>query len=152
MPSFQLMGRGEVLEWSSRGIEFGGHSCNHPELPFVEDERLEEEIEECKDDLTTLLGKAPTSFAYPFGAVSPKVEAAVRNHFEIAFTAWQGVLHLGTNPYLVPRIRFVPGETRFGIWCRLRLGRNLLEVCRGRWARLARKTGSRATAERALPA
>ena len=125
MPSFQLMSRDEILEWSNKGIEFGGHSCHHPELPFVEDKRLEGEIAECKEDLTALLGKVPTSFAYPFGAVNPKVEAAVRNHFEIAFTAWQGVLHLGTNPYLVPRIRFVPGETRFGIWCRLRLGRNL---------------------------
>ena len=152
MPSFQLMSRDEILEWSNKGIEFGGHSCHHPELPFVEDKRLEGEIAECKEDLTALLGKVPTSFAYPFGAVSPKVEAAVRNHFEIAFTAWQGVLHLGTNPYLVPRIRFVPGETRFGIWCRLRLGRNPLEACRGRWARFARKTRSNATTGRALHA
>ena len=152
LPSFQLMSRGEILEWSKRGIEFGGHSCHHPELPFVEDERLELEIAQCKDDLTALLGKVPASFAYPFGAVSPRVEAAVRNHFEIAFTAWQGTLHLGTNPHLAPRIQFVPGETRFGIWCRLRLGRNLLETFRGRWARLAGKTGRGPTTGHALPA
>lgn len=152
LPSLQLMSRGEILEWSNRGIEFGGHSCHHPELPLVDDERLEGEIAGCKDDLTILLGKVPTSFAYPFGAVSPKVEAAARNHFEISFTSWQGVLHLGTNPHLAPRIQFVPGETRFGIWCRLRLGRNLLEVCRGRWARFAGKTGRGPTTGSALPA
>lgn len=152
LPSFQLMSESEILEWSKRGIEFGGHTSSHPELPFVEEERLEQEIAQCRDDLTALLGKAPTSFAYPFGAVSPRVEAAVRNHFELAFTAWQGVLHLGTNPHLVPRIRFLPGETRFGMWCRLRLGKNLFEVCRGRWVRLAKKirngraTGSELTA------
>ncbi len=152
LPSLQLMSRSEILEWSNRGIEFGGHSCHHPELPFVEDELLEAEIADCKDDLTTLLRETPKSFAYPFGAVNPKVEAAVRNHFELAFTTWRGVLHLGTNPHLVPRIRFVPGETRFGIWCRLRLGRNLLDICRGRWARFARKTESNATTGRALTA
>jgi glycosyltransferase involved in cell wall biosynthesis/peptidoglycan/xylan/chitin deacetylase (PgdA/CDA1 family) len=151
-PSFQLMNESEILEWSKKGIEFGGHSCHHPELPLMEDERLEQEIAQCKDDLTMLLGRAPASFAYPFGAVSPKVEAEVRKHFELAFTAWQGVLHLGTNPHLVPRIRFIPGETRFGIWCRLRLGRNLLEVWRGRWARIVNRFRKGGAAGSALPA
>lgn len=152
LPSFQLMSEAEIKEWSKRGIEFGGHSCHHPELQCVENDRLEREIAECKADLTALLGMAPASFAYPFGGVSPRVEAVVRNHFDIAFTAWQGVLHLGTNPHLVPRIHFVPGETRFGIWCRLRIGRNLFEACKGRWARLVGKTGSSTAARRALPA
>ncbi len=151
-PSFQLMSEGEILEWSKRGIEFGGHSCHHPELSLVEDECLEREIKECKDDLTTLLGNAPTSFAYPFSDVNRKVEAAVRSHFELAFTAWKGVLHLGTNPYLVPRIQFVPGETRFGIWCRLRLGRNFVEAARGRWARVLKRVRNGVTTRSALHA
>jgi glycosyltransferase involved in cell wall biosynthesis/peptidoglycan/xylan/chitin deacetylase (PgdA/CDA1 family) len=151
LPSFPLMSESEIRSWSSKGIEFGGHSRHHLELQFVKDEPLEREIVECKADLTALLGKPPTSFAYPFGGVSSRVEAVVRNHFDIAFTAWQGVLHLGTNPHLVPRIRFLPGETRFGIWCRLRLGRNLFEICRGRWARLVGKTGDDAAARRVLP-
>jgi hypothetical protein len=151
-PSFQLMSKDEILDWSKRGIEFGGHSCHHPELTFIDKKRLEREIAECKDDLTALLGTSPTSFAYPFGGVNDEVEAAVRDHFDLAFTAWQGILHLGTDLHLVPRLRFGPGESRFGIWCRLRLGRNLLESFRGRWARLAAKTAGDATTERALPA
>ena len=151
-PSFQLMNEGEILEWAKRGVEFGGHSCHHPELSLLEDEFLEREIKECKGDLTALLGKAPSSFAYPYGDVSRKVEAAVRSHFELAFTAWQGVLHLGTNPYLVPRIQFLPGETRFGIWCRLRLGRNFVEAARGRWARVLKKVRNGVATRRTLPA
>jgi glycosyltransferase involved in cell wall biosynthesis/peptidoglycan/xylan/chitin deacetylase (PgdA/CDA1 family) len=151
-PSRQLMSEDEILQWSKRGIEFGGHSCHHPELPLLDDDCLKREIAECKNDLTTLMGEAPASFAYPFGGVNSKVEAVVRDHFELAFTAWQGVLHLGTNPFLAPRLRFLPGETRFGIWCRLRLGRNLLESFRGRWARYTGKMTSDATTSRALPA
>jgi hypothetical protein len=46
-----------------------------------------------------------------------------------------GRLHLVSNPYLVPRIAFLPGESKFGMWCRLRLGRNPLEMVRNRCRR-----------------
>lgn len=151
LPTFQLMSKSEILEWSQKGIEFGGHSSSHPELPLVKDERVEQEIAECKDDSTALLGKAPSCFAYPFGGVNPAVQAAVRNHFDLVFTAWQGRLHLGTNPHLVPRIFFPPGETRLGMWFRLRLGRNPFEVCRRRWAMLLAKIGIGGATGSALP-
>jgi peptidoglycan/xylan/chitin deacetylase (PgdA/CDA1 family) len=139
LPSFQLMSASEILEWSQKGIEFGGHTSNHPELPLVAEDRVEQEISECKDDLTALLGAAPASFAYPFGGVSPAAQAAARTHFELAFTTCPGLLHLGTDPHLVPRIAFLPRETRLGMWCRLRLGKNPFEVCRNLWPRLLRK-------------
>ncbi|MFZ0747487.1 MAG: glycosyltransferase [Terracidiphilus sp.] len=138
-PSFQLMGKSEILEWSQKSIEFGGHTGSHPDLTTVSDERAEQEIAQCKADLTALLGEDPVSFAYPFGGVSHAAQAAARNHFQIAFTAWPGRLHLGTNPYLVPRIAFLPGESRIGMWCRLRIGRNPFEVFRNRLVPFFRK-------------
>jgi peptidoglycan/xylan/chitin deacetylase (PgdA/CDA1 family) len=150
-PSLQLMSKSEILEWSEKGIEFGGHTSHHLELPTAPSDRIRQEIEECRDDLTELLGRAPTCFAYPFGQVSPEVQAAVRDHFELAFTVGQGVLHLNTDPHLVPRIFFLPGETRFGIWCRLRLGRNLIDVCQRRWAMLRQKVRDLGATHSALP-
>jgi len=140
-PSFQLMSRGEIVEWSTKNIEFGGHTCSHPELPLVSEDRIEQEVAQCRKDLILLLGYAPASFAYPFGGVSSVAEARVRENFRMAFTVWPGRLHLGTNPHLAPRISVLPGESRFGMWCRLRLGKNLSEVCRNRWAILTRKVG-----------
>jgi peptidoglycan/xylan/chitin deacetylase (PgdA/CDA1 family) len=139
LPSFQLMSESEILEWSKRGIEFGGHTCHHHDLRLIPDERVEEELSQCKDDLNALLGKAPTCFAYPFGGVSPAAQAAARNHFALAFTTAPGFLDLSTDPHLAPRISFLHGETRFGMWCRLRLGKNLFEVCKNRWSSLMRK-------------
>jgi len=131
-PSFQLMNAEDIKEWSQKGIEFGGHTSTHPELPLISREYIELEISECRDDLTALLGDAPAAFAYPFGEFNPAAQESARNHFELAFTVWPGLLHLGTDPHLVPRITFLPGETRFGMWCRLRLGKNPFEVCRNR--------------------
>jgi peptidoglycan/xylan/chitin deacetylase (PgdA/CDA1 family) len=138
-PSFQLMCESEILEWSEKGIEFGGHTRHHPDLRLIPDEQVEREIAQCKDDLTALLGKVPTSFAYPFGEFDPRAQAAARNHFELAFTMAPGFLQQGTDPHLVPLLSFLPGESRIGIWCRLRLGRNPFDVCRRRYARLMRK-------------
>ena len=132
------MSEGTILEWSKKNIEFGGHTSHHVNLREVADQRVDQEIAQCKDELTALLGKPPASFAYPFGGVSPGAYAAARKNFELAFTTMHGILNLATDPHLVPRISFLPGETRFGMWCRLRLGKNPYEVCRNRWTRLFR--------------
>ena len=138
-PSFRLMNVEKIQEWSRRGIEFGGHTSGHSELTLVSDEMVEDEIARCKADLTGILGKPPASFAYPFGSFSKGAEAAVRRHFQLGFTVWPGRLHLATNPFLAPRIAFLPGESKLGMWCRLKLGRNPFEFLRNRWKK---KTGS----------
>ena len=138
-PSFQLMNELQIQQWARKGIEFGGHTSSHPELPLVSDERVEQEVAECKETLAKLLGKAPVSFAYPFGGLSAAATAAVGRHFQLGFTSWPGRLHLGVDPSLVPRIAFLPGESKIGMWCRLRLGKNPFEVIRNRWRRFIGK-------------
>ncbi len=138
-PSFQVMNESQIQQWASRGFEFGGHTRSHRELPLETDDRVELEVARCKEDLARVLGKPPAGFAYPFGGLSDAATAAVRRHFQLGFTSWPGRLHLATDPALIPRIAFLPGESKFGMWCRLRLGRNPLEVLRNRWKKLAGK-------------
>ena len=138
-PSFRLMNELEIREWARNGFEFGGHTRSHPHLPSVDCESVEGEVAKCKDFLARLLGKPPVSFAYPFGGFSAAAIAAVGRHFQLGFTAWPGRLHLAVDPALVPRICFLPGESRLGMWCRLRLGKNPFEVIRNRWRRLVGK-------------
>jgi glycosyltransferase involved in cell wall biosynthesis/peptidoglycan/xylan/chitin deacetylase (PgdA/CDA1 family) len=142
-PSFRIMSAEDIVGWARNGIEFGGHTKTHPELPSETEERVEEEVRTCKDDLGELLGQAPRSFAYPFGAFDARARAAVARHFALGFTSWPGRLHLGTNPALVPRIAFLPGESKAGMWCRLRFGRNPFEAARNRWGNwfIRRKNG-----------
>jgi glycosyltransferase involved in cell wall biosynthesis/peptidoglycan/xylan/chitin deacetylase (PgdA/CDA1 family) len=135
-PSFRLMAEDEIREWSERGIEFGGHSDTHADLSLATDEILQREVKKCRERLMDLLGLEPCSFAYPFGRFNPAAQRAVLQHFRIGFTSNQGRLHLGTNLSEVPRIFFVPGESWFGMWCKLRLGRNPADVVRVRTKRL----------------
>ena len=138
-PSFPIMSKSEIVAWSRKNIEFGGHTGSHPNLAEATEERIEQEIAECKNDLTALLGNTPASFAYPFGGVSPKARAVAQEHFQLAFTTFPGRLSLETDPHLVPRINFLPGESRIGMWCRLQFGKNPFEICRTRWSRLLRR-------------
>jgi peptidoglycan/xylan/chitin deacetylase (PgdA/CDA1 family) len=135
-PSFRMMSSEQILGWSQKGIEFGSHTSTHPELPFETEERVELEFARSKEELSTILNKQPVAFSYPFGSLSVAAQTAVRRHFRIGFTSWPGRLHLATDPALAPRIAFLPGESRFGMWCRLRLGRNPMEVARNRWKRM----------------
>jgi peptidoglycan/xylan/chitin deacetylase (PgdA/CDA1 family) len=137
-PSQELMSESEILEWSERGFEFGGHSCSHIYFPDSPEEFVRQEICECKTELGELIGREVTSFAYPYSAVTQAAYAAVRDNFQLAFTVKEGLLDLSTDPYLVPRFEFLPGETRFGIWCHLHFGNNAFVYCRNLRSKIRR--------------
>lgn len=143
-PSFPLMSAEQIRNWEGRGIEFGGHTRSHPYLPEIAPEQIEDEMRGCFDDLTALLGKPPASFAYPFGGFSRDSVETAQRHFKMSFTVWPGILHLKTDPQQIPRIAFLPGESRFGMWCRLRLGKNPFEVARNRYRQLLHRRGRQA--------
>jgi len=147
-PSFRLMNEAQILHWSERNVEFGGHTSRHLDLESASQDRIETEILQCKEDLTRLMGRKPASFAYPFGGLSAAASHCVGRHFQLGFTSWPGSLHLATDPSLVPRIAFLPGESRLGIWCRLKLGKNPSEVLRSRWLKLVRILSLRVSAEK----
>ncbi|MGE5272614.1 MAG: glycosyltransferase [Verrucomicrobiota bacterium] len=64
---------GELLD----GLSLGAHSRTHPRLPGLELDEVEPEVAGSKADLETALGRPVTTFAYPYGATSPEVRAAV---------------------------------------------------------------------------
>ena len=57
----------QVREMSRNGIEFGGHTMNHPILTRIPLERATEEIAGSKARVEEELGKEITGFAYPNG-------------------------------------------------------------------------------------
>jgi peptidoglycan/xylan/chitin deacetylase (PgdA/CDA1 family) len=69
---------GQVRELAAAGVEIGGHSHTHPQLDQLPDERLRSEVRRCRDILDDELGRAPVSFAYPYGYSSRRVRQAVR--------------------------------------------------------------------------
>jgi peptidoglycan/xylan/chitin deacetylase (PgdA/CDA1 family) len=72
------MTRADLTQIAAAGDEIGGHSVSHPNLA---QDAPDETARQICDDRTTLTswGFDPVSFAYPFGAYSPSVKAAVRD-------------------------------------------------------------------------
>lgn len=56
----------EVKELAAAGIEMGGHTVTHPELPRLSWPEIEQEIRQCKDTLDQQLGTPVRSFAHPY--------------------------------------------------------------------------------------
>lgn len=58
-------------------LAFGAHTRTHPKLPELPIEEARHEIAESKRELEDALGVPVTTFAYPYGRVSPEVRDLV---------------------------------------------------------------------------
>jgi peptidoglycan/xylan/chitin deacetylase (PgdA/CDA1 family) len=100
-------------------VELGGHTVSHPILSSLTLSQQEQEIDRCKADLVAITGRAPDSFAYPYGRPSdyaPETVGLVREAgFRFACTTTTGRITSRTEPLRLPRlsVRDWPG-TEFG--------------------------------------
>lgn len=68
-----------VLTWqqidamAAYGIEFGSHTCTHPELPAVSPEQCAREIVQSRQKLAARIGQEIGSFCYPRGKLNDDV-------------------------------------------------------------------------------
>lgn len=86
-------------------ITFGGHTHTHAIMPGLSDARLQSEVETCRARLEQETGVRPLLFAYPSGAFTETVKAAVkRAGFEIAFSTLEGVNGPATDWLEVRRV------------------------------------------------
>lgn len=85
----------ELRGLAERGWEIGSHTCSHPHLTEVDDERLRDELERSRRACEAGLGRACTSIAYPYGSVNPTVAAAAREAGYLAGAALPARLHAG---------------------------------------------------------
>lgn len=67
---FRILKWDQVNEMANYGIEFGSHTCTHPELPSLSTNELTDEICRSRQDLQARLGKDVVSFCYPRGKLS----------------------------------------------------------------------------------
>ena len=70
---YRILTWDQVHEMANYGIEFGSHTCTHPELTTLAPERCWEEIVRSQADLRARLGRDVVSFCYPRGDLAPNV-------------------------------------------------------------------------------
>jgi peptidoglycan/xylan/chitin deacetylase (PgdA/CDA1 family) len=91
----------DIDRWHARGIDFGSHTATHPRLPWIDDRRLDDELQRSRQALAAALGAPASAIAYPFGSVSAReMLAATRAGYTVGFGVggrWDN------NPMVVPR-------------------------------------------------
>jgi peptidoglycan/xylan/chitin deacetylase (PgdA/CDA1 family) len=99
-----------LLDWSAlgvvaeQGMRAGAHTRTHRDLERLSPAEIDDEIHGGLDDITTHLGKRPSSFAYPYGAVSGAASACVAQTFEVGVTTELRALEPSNAAALLPRI------------------------------------------------
>lgn len=73
-----LMSKDQVRALHEAGFEIGGHTRTHPHLTECDDPALESEIAGNRDDVASITGSPPRTFAYPYGDHDDRVVEAVR--------------------------------------------------------------------------
>lgn len=75
---YRAMSWDQLREIAAAGIEVGDHSWSHPVLTRCDESDVRWQVEQSKQRLEEAVGRPVRSFAYPHGASSPAVRAAVR--------------------------------------------------------------------------
>ncbi|MGP3771250.1 polysaccharide deacetylase family protein [Streptomyces sp. SDT5-1] len=100
-----------MLDWdqvralAGQGVEIGGHSHTHPQLDQLDDADLEFELLRCREIVTGELGRAPRSFAYPYGHSDRRVRRAVRAiGFTQSLAVGNALARRRQGPYALRRV------------------------------------------------
>ena len=72
-PFFKIMNWEQVNEMADYGIEFGSHTCTHPELTKIASDKCWMEINQSRIDLKNKLGRDIISFCYPRGNLNNNI-------------------------------------------------------------------------------
>jgi len=123
----------QIQYWSMKGVDFGAHSRNHPDLTELEEPELQDEVAGSRSDLEKITGLPVTSFAYPYGLYDAATAACVEQHLDLGFTTDEGVNTLRTNRSLLRRVTVFDWETLLELELMLRLGWNPVRRLRARF-------------------
>jgi peptidoglycan/xylan/chitin deacetylase (PgdA/CDA1 family) len=124
-PLDEMLAWSEVVEAAAAGVEIGGHSHSHPQLDQLPEEAVRQELTTCKALLEDRLGRAVTSFAYPYGYSSAVVRRQVRAAgYQAACAVANGMAGTGQSPYAVPRLT-IRRSTSLELFERIVSGRGL---------------------------
>jgi peptidoglycan/xylan/chitin deacetylase (PgdA/CDA1 family) len=120
-----VIGWDDLRMLRSEGVAFGVHTRHHVALPWVEAERIREEIRRSLDDVKQELGDGPHVIAYPYGLCNATVARIAKEEgCVVGFTGEDGLNRPGvTDPLRLYRSnitrRTSPGvfAVRMLPWC-----------------------------------
>lgn len=122
----------QIQHWSTKGIDFGAHTRNHPDLTRLEEPELHDEVAGSRSDLEKTVGFPVISFAYPYGLYNAAAADCAGQHFDLAFTTDDGLNTLRTNRRLLHRNMVFGWDTPLDLEFLVQLGWNPIRRLRAR--------------------
>jgi peptidoglycan/xylan/chitin deacetylase (PgdA/CDA1 family) len=123
--TYPLLKLEEILDMQHRGVSFHSHSCSHPSMIALDDERLARELVDSRATLQQMLGRPVDYFAYPFGHVDDRVaEATRRAGYRAAFSTRPGFNRNDVDRFRIRRIDVYGTDTPAMLMRKVRLGTN----------------------------
>lgn len=114
----RLLDRDQVVALREGGFEIGGHTRTHPHLTELDDKSLEQEVFANRDDVASIIGERPETFAYPYGDHDDRVVSMLeRAGYKGACTITPPRRSMARDPFRVERIdvsRFSSHRGRLG--------------------------------------
>jgi peptidoglycan/xylan/chitin deacetylase (PgdA/CDA1 family) len=100
----RLMTWETVADLARLGVEFGGHGVSHTDLTSLPAAAMRAEVVTCQRMIEECAGCRVTSFAPPYGKMSPAVGAEVRRHYRASVGTAMARVHRTSDVYDLPRI------------------------------------------------
>lgn len=104
IPVTRLLDWDELGRLAEAGVTLGAHTCSHPRLESLSDDRLEREITGSRTRLERELGVRADTFAYPYGSTSAAARDVVAREFRCGVTTRFSVLTPSDDAALLPRL------------------------------------------------
>jgi glycosyltransferase involved in cell wall biosynthesis len=118
-----MMNWEKAAEMTRHGIEIGAHSRTHARLPELSPEEAYAEIAGSREDIERHIGRAVTSFAYPYGLHDAAVGSMVeRAGFAAGCTVDPGLNGLKTPASALHRAEIRGADSVLRLWLALWLG------------------------------
>jgi peptidoglycan/xylan/chitin deacetylase (PgdA/CDA1 family) len=122
---YPLLSKSDIADADPELMTFHSHSATHPDLTFLDPERLEKELHDPRSAMSHLATAGPF-FAYPHGSWNWVVLQRVRKAGYVgACTSMDGLNSRRTNPFLLRRVEIRDSDLGWRFRAKLHLGRDI---------------------------
>ena len=107
LPSFNgrsMLNWSEIREMQRWGIEFGAHTCTHPDLTLIPHHLVKKEVCGSKAIIEDALSTPVSCFAYPYGRYNHQVRNIVQEHYSCAYSDKLGLINKRSDLYAFERV------------------------------------------------
>lgn len=111
-PDAVSLDEGQLRALAAAGMEIGNHTMHHLHLGALSAAEQDREIADASARLQRIIGRRPTTMAYPYGSYNGETAAAAqRAGIELAFDSHTSTWESKTDRYSIPRLRIGPAMT-----------------------------------------